>query len=147
MKPRKSRKTLDDKSYKEIEKELDKIFSEYIRIRDADSNGYVWCVTCGTAHYWSDGHQVNCGHFIPRGRKATRFDERNCHSQCVRCNLYKGGEWDIYEQRMIEMYGKEAVEELKLKARIGGGYNSFELRQKIIEYREKVKQLKIQKGL
>jgi hypothetical protein len=48
---------------------------------------------------------------------------------------------------MIELYGKEAVEELKLKSRIGGGYDSYQLKEKIIEYREKVKQLKIEKGL
>jgi hypothetical protein len=136
-----------EKSYRQLEKQLDKVFSEYIRLRDADSQGYVWCVTCGKPHYWSDGHQVNCGHFLPRGRKATRFDEKNCHGQCVQRNMYKSGEWDIYEQRMIELYGKEAVEELKLKSRIGGGYDSYQLKEKITEYREKVKQLKIEKGL
>jgi len=143
----KTRKTLETKSYKELEKDLDRIFSEYIRLRDADQNGYVSCITCGSIHYWSDGHQINNGHFLPRGRKATRFDETNCHSQCVRCNMYKSGEWDIYEQRLIELYGKEAVEELKLKSRIGGGYDSYQLKEKILEYREKIKQLKIEKGL
>jgi hypothetical protein len=97
MNPQKLLKNKAAKSYRQLEKQLDKVFSEYIRLRDADSQGYVWCVTCGKPHYWSDGHQVNCGHFIPRGRKATRFDERNCHGQCVQCNMYKSGEWDIYE--------------------------------------------------
>jgi hypothetical protein len=147
LKKPKTRKTLDTKTYKELEKDLDRIFSEYIRLRDADQNGYVSCITCGSIHYWFDGHQINNGHFLPRGRKATRFDEMNCHSQCVRCNMYKSGEWDIYEQRLIELYGKEAVEELKLKSRIGGGYDGCQLKEKIIEYREKVKQLKIEKGL
>jgi len=147
IKKPKTRKTLCTMNYKELEKALDKVFSEYIRLRDADSNGYVWCITCGRTHYWSDGHQINCGHFIPRGRKATRFDERNCHGQCVKCNMYKSGEWDIYEQRMIELYGKEVVEEIKQKSRIGGGYNSYQLREKIIEYREKIKQLRKEKNL
>jgi len=147
MKKPKVRKTLDKKTYKELEKDLDRIFSEYIRLRDADQNGYVSCITCWIIHYWSDGHQINNGHFLPRGRKATRFDERNCHSQRVRCNMYKSGEWDIYEQRLIELYGKEVVEELKLKSRTGTGYNGSELKEKILEYREKVKQIKIEKGL
>jgi len=145
-KPR-TRKSLDTMNSKELEKTLDKVFSEYIRLRDADSNGFVWCVTCGSAHYWSDGHQINCGHYIPRSRKATRFDERNCHGQCVKCNMYKSGEWDIYEQRMIDMYGKDVVDELKQKARIGGSFDGYQMRQMIIEYREKVKKLKNEKGL
>jgi len=63
------------------------------------------------------------------------------------CNRYKSGEWDIYEQRMIELYGKDAVEELKQKARLGGGPDSFQMRQMIVEYRKKVKQLRKEKGL
>ena len=35
------------KSRKKLEKELDGIFSEYIRLRDADDNGWVRCITCG----------------------------------------------------------------------------------------------------
>jgi len=132
---------------RDLEKKLDRVFSEYIRLRDADDNGYVWCITCGRPHYWSDGHQINCGHFIPRGRKATRYDERNCHGQCVMCNKYKSGEWDVYEQRMIELYGKETVGELKLKSKIGGSYDAYSLQLLIDEYRQKVKQLKKEKGL
>jgi len=144
QKQRKSTKTLTSR---ELEKKLDKIFSIYIRLRDADSNGYCWCITCGRTHYWSDGHQVNCGHFIPRGRKAVRFDERNCHAQCVHCNKWLNGAWDIYEQRMIEMYGKEEVEKLKEKSRIGGSYSGYQLAEMITEYNEKVKALKLEKGL
>jgi ribosomal protein L29 len=147
MKKPKKRKTLNTKNYKELEKELDKIFSEYIRLRDADAQGFVFCITCGKPHYWSDGHRINCGHFLPRGRKATRFDERNCHGQCVMCNKWKSCEWDVYKQRMIELYGKEVVEELKQKSMTGISYNNNELKEKILEYREKVKQLKIEKGL
>jgi len=99
---------------------------------------YVWCITCGSPHYWSEGHQINCGHFLPRGRKATRYDERNCHGQCVHCNKYKSGEWDVYEQRMIELYGKEAVDELKQKSRIGGSYDAYGLQLLLEEYKEKV---------
>ena len=29
---------------------LDKVFSEYIRLRDADENGYVRCYCCGNPY-------------------------------------------------------------------------------------------------
>ena len=39
-------------------KKLDKIFSEYIRKRDADENGYVKCCTCPTVEHWKE---MDCG--------------------------------------------------------------------------------------
>jgi hypothetical protein len=129
---------------KELEKKLDRIFSEYIRLRTVDDRGYCQCITCGKFYHWKD---VHCGHFIPRGRKATRFDEMNCHPQCVHCNYHKHGQPDIYRLRLIEMYGKSKVEKLEQLAQMGGSYDSFWLQEKINYYKEKVKQLKKDKGL
>ena len=136
-------KTLEEKSFRELEKILDKVFSEFIRLRDADDQGYVSCITCGAIHYWKD---VDCGHFISRARQATRYDPMNCKPQCKKCNRFRAGEHDIYEERLIEMYGEESVKELKQKARLGGGYDAYLLQQMIIEYREKVKRLKSEKN-
>jgi transposase len=52
---------------------LDKIFSEYIRLRDATlGDGYGTCISCGKIIYWKDNH---CGHFINRKHMALRFNE------------------------------------------------------------------------
>ena len=56
------RKTLEEKSFRELEKILDKVFSGFIRLRDADDRGYVSCITCGSIHFWKD---IDCGHYIP----------------------------------------------------------------------------------
>ena len=136
--PRK-RKSISEKGFRELEKILDRVFSEFIRLRDADDQGYVSCVTCGAIHFWKD---IDCGHFIPRARQATRYDPMNSHGQCKKCNRFRGGEHDLYEERLIEMYGEESVKELKQKARLGGSYDTYLLQQMIIEYREKVKVLK-----
>ena len=143
----KKRKSISEKGFKELVQILDKVFSEYIRLRDSNDNGWVRCITCGKVHFWSDGHQINCGHFIPRGNYATRYDEKNNHGQCVHCNRWKNGEWLIYEQKLIEMYGLNEVENLKQKARIGGRPDNEMMRQMISEYKEKVKMIKIDKGL
>jgi hypothetical protein len=129
---------------RDIEKKLDRVFSEYIRLSAADDNGIVQCVTCGNFHHW---REVHCGHFIPRGRKATRFNEMNTHVQCVRCNYVKHGEHDIYRLYLVNKYGKEEVEKLEHLAMIGGSDDVYSLQMKLDEYRQKVKQLKKVKGL
>lgn len=41
---------------------LDRIFSEYIRRRDADKDGFVRCISCGRRIRWED---ADCGHLVP----------------------------------------------------------------------------------
>jgi len=137
-------KTIGEKTKKELIKVLDRIFSEYIRLEAADDNGFVSCITCGSIHHWKD---IDCGHFIPRAREAVRYDSMNCKPQCKRCNRFRGGEHDIFRQELIENYGKETIEQMEYKAKIGGAYDAYQLREMIIEYRAKVKQLKKEKGL
>ena len=129
---------------RDLEKKLDRVFSEYIRLSAADDNGYVKCVTCGSYHHWKE---VHCGHFIPRARKAIRYDEMNCHPQCVRCNTFRHGEPDIYRQKLVQMYGTLAVEGLENLARMGGSYDAYSLQILLDSYKEKVKQLKKDKGI
>ena len=137
-------KTIVEKSVRELVEVLDRVFSEYIRLKDADDQGYCTCVTCGKAYHWKE---IHCGHFIGRANKAVRFEELNTAPQCVRCNSFRGGEHHIYRMYLINKHGKEIIEELEHKAMLGGSYDRFWLQQKIIEYRRKVRQLKQEKGL
>ena len=138
------KKATGAKGFRDLEKILDRLFSEFIRLRDADAQGYVQCITCGAIYFWKD---IDCGHYISRARQATRYDPMNSHCQCKKCNRFRGGEHDIYEERLVEKYGEESVKELKQKAKLGGNYDTYLLQQMINEYREKVKQLKLVKRL
>jgi hypothetical protein len=138
------RKTIKQKGFKELVKILDSVFSEYIRLSNVDDNGYCRCITCGKIHHYKDIHN---GHFISRSVFATRFDEMNCHPQCCYCNSYRSGEWLVYEDKLIEIYGKEKVEELKLKARMGGRPTNDQLVGMIEGYRTQIRELKKEKGL
>ena len=140
----KQRKTIETMTKKELVKVLDKVFSEYIRLDEATDYGYVNCFTCGAGHRWKD---IDCGHFIPRAREATRYDPMNCKPQCKRCNRFRSGEHDIFRHGLIEVHGKEAIEQMEQKARLGGSYDAYQLREMIIEYREKVKRLRKEKCL
>jgi len=138
------RKTLETMSYRELEKALDRAYSEYIRLNSSDKMGCCVCITCGSVHFWTD---IDCGHFITRAKKPTRFDEMNTHTQCKKCNRFRSGEPIIYRRRLIQLYGEKDVAAMEEKAYRGGSYCSYQLRQMIIEYREKVKILKLEKGL
>ena len=66
---------------KQLIKELDDMFSKYIRI-SASIDGVARCVTCGIRDSWK---MMDNGHYIVRGKIGTRFDERNCNVQCKKC--------------------------------------------------------------
>lgn len=61
--------------YGKLLKQADTVFSKWIRNRD----GWV-CICCGSTE------RIQCGHFVPRGRKSVRFSEVNCNAQCADCN-------------------------------------------------------------
>lgn len=90
-------------------KEADKWFSEWIRLRDSDSNGRVKCVTCSHTAHW---RQMQCGHFVTRGHQATRYDEKNASGQCRGCN-YNGGQILKHAAALNVRYGYRVHEELQ----------------------------------
>ena len=63
-------------SRSKIVKKLDAIFSQYIRLKDADHKGDVTCFTCGKVSHYKKG--IQNGHFQSRRFMSTRYDEKNC---------------------------------------------------------------------
>jgi hypothetical protein len=104
---KKKRKKLP--TFSSLEAKLDRVFSVYIRTRDADEGGTVSCCTCGKLMHWKDSQ---CGHWIKRQHRATRWDERNCAAQCPSDNLYKSGAMDEMAGYIVRRYGVEAMEDL-----------------------------------
>src|ERR1700744_2840893 len=52
-----------DESLSAVIEDLDAVFSQFVRLRDSDENGYITCYCCGARFYWTD---CDCMHFIPR---------------------------------------------------------------------------------
>ena len=48
-----------------------------VRLKAADDDGMVSCVTCGVSRKWND--EMQGGHFFERGRTATKLLIENCH--------------------------------------------------------------------
>lgn len=87
------------------------ICHQYIRLRDKGKP----CVSCGGE--WTEDHQA--GHwFKAELYSSIRYDERNIHNQCKKCNLFLNGNVERYTERVhlrIGNTGKAAVEKAAAK--------------------------------
>ena len=117
-----------------------KSFNEYKRLKEADDNGYVKCVTCGHIGSYKKLHS---GHF----QHGLHFIEENQHIQCPGCNTFGGGKRDLYTLFMIDKYGREKVDELIQLKNKGRRYSQSELKELRTYYRKKVRELRKEKGL
>ena len=106
-------------------KKLDKVFSQYIRLKDADHAGYVSCFTCGVTKNW---REVDAGHFQSRGKYATR---------CKRCNGFRGGE----QYQFALNLGTDLADELVLLSNQPARLTNEWLLEKIKHYQQEVKKL------
>jgi 5-methylcytosine-specific restriction endonuclease McrA len=121
---------------------LDDAFSEYIRLRDADSDGIVTCITCEDRHHWTG---VDCGHFVPRANMATRWDLKNCNSQCRLCNSTQDGAAELHAVAIDRMYGEGTAEKLEKMGKQERHFSEHELQGMLDELRKEIKALKAEK--
>lgn len=121
------------KTRSQLVKELDKVFSEYVRRKDADLNGNVSCFTCGKVSHWKD---MQCGHFQSRKHYATRWDEQNCQIQCSGCNIFRSGEQFKFGKSLDITYGDGTAESLERMARFTVKFSNVELAEKIEYYKQ-----------
>jgi len=99
------------KTLKYWKNKIDKPFHEYIRRRDADNNtGYCKCISCGKKVHFTE---TDAGHFIGRQHLITRYDERNVHAQCRKCNRFEYGRQYEYSIAL----GSDLADELLQKSR------------------------------
>lgn len=92
------------------------VFSKYIRLRYADKNGMVECYTCGTKKHWT---QMQAGHGLSGRGNSILFDEEIVRPQCKSCNIFKGGNYDIFHLKLMEEYGTDFLEKkLKQKKKV-----------------------------
>ena len=118
-----------------IKKELDKVFSQYIRQKYADHRGYVECVTC---HVKKPLKEMQCGHYVGRANMSLRYDERNCHPQCVRCNIMMKGNYPAYTEFLLLKLGQVGLMNLIKEGRMTRKWTMKEMQELISFYKEKI---------
>lgn len=125
------------KSVSSLKRKADQIVSQYIRLRDADSNGYLDCITCGKTLYWKEAH---AGHFVSRRVNTLRYEELNISGQCPKCNTYGAGEQYAYAKALDLKFGKGTADSLHKRRFETHKFTIGELETLIEEYKEKVKE-------
>jgi len=118
---------------------LDKVFSEYIRRRDAGGSEYVRCVTCNTVKHWKE---MDSGHFVNRNHLSTRWDIRNSNTQCPQCNRFKSGKQHRHGLAIDRKYGKGTADQLQAISRVYAGIDEWWLSYNIAFFRKKIKEIK-----
>jgi hypothetical protein len=83
--------------------------------------------------------QADAGHFINRRWMATRWREDNVHAQCRSCNRFDEGAGAGYTLFMIDKYGREHVEYLRLIKNETMKFSDFEVDLMLKEYKAKNK--------
>jgi len=101
----------------QIKKKLWHIFSQYIRIRDANKQGYVECVCSGKKMYWKGKRGVsgqnNAGHFIAKKFcPPLYYEESNVHCQWSYINNVAEGLQYIHGLYIIKRYGQKEMDRL-----------------------------------
>lgn len=139
VKVRKKRKLPQEKDLKQIIKDLDTVFSKFIRLRKADSNGIVRCFTSGVFMHWKESQ---AGHFISRRHLPTRWDEINVQVQSVAENIFNQGNAPVFAERIEEVYGKSALEILLRKKSNKWKPSKAELILLISIYTKKIEHIK-----
>ena len=132
------------KSISKLKKELDKWFSLYIRLRDADDLGFVKCYTSGRYYHYKS---IHAGHFMSRKCLSTRYCELNVQPQSIADNLYGQGEQYTFGLNLDAQYGEGTAESLQVKSRQIQKFSRADYEEKISYYKEAVKNLKKEKGI
>lgn len=117
------------KTLKTAKAKADKYFSQFIRQRDKGKP----CITCGT---YSDN--MDAGHFMSRRFEATRYDEKNCHSQCLKCNRFEYGNQYEHGMSIDRLYGEGTAHELHLKSKMFCKRSKYDYEQIAEYYRNKI---------
>ena len=118
----------------QIRKKLDEVFSQYVRMLYADHTGVVACYTCGAPYHWK---KIHAGHFASRVRMSTRWDEMNVKPQCVRCNIFKGGESYLFAKVLDAEYGEGTADEVYRRSEELRKFSTPELEELLAEYTKK----------
>lgn len=123
---------------------LDRIFSQFIRLRDSNSDGYCSCISCNSIHFWKTIHN---GHYVNRKHMSTRYNEKNCNAQCIKCNTFDEGNVIGYTKGLIKKYGESVIDELDMLKHSISKINNYEFEILIDHYKKEVDRLLKEKGL
>lgn len=128
-----------------LKNKLDRVFSQYIRLRDMLPNTTIFrCISCGSIY---PIREADCGHYINRSHMSTRFSEINCNAQCKHCNRFDEGNMSGYRHGLVMKYGEQRVLLLESSKNDIRKYSEFEYEALIEHYKNEIKKILEERGL
>jgi hypothetical protein len=122
-----------------------KLLQKHVRLKAAvaaDKNGFIECVSCNKWFHWKD---MQGGHWIERGKQATKIMEENIHPQCKGCNQYgmrhRTHVREGYSKFMRDMYGDSFCDQMLVDSKKPIKYFRPDLEDMVKELRRKNREL------
>jgi len=89
---------------------------------------------------------MDAGHYVSRNHNTVRYDPRNVHPQCKKCNRFREGNKSGYTLFLHSKYGMETIEELNQAQYQVKRFKVDELQEMIKEWREELRKLRKEQG-
>ena len=125
--------------------ELAKLIQKLCRMKAAvheNKEGFIQCVSCNKWYHWKD---MQGGHWIERGKLATKFMVENIHPQCVGCNQYgmkfRTETRERYSKYMREMYGDDFCDQMLIDSKKPVKFARSDVEEWIREAKAQIKEL------
>ena len=122
-----------------------KLLQKHVRLKAAvaaNKDGFIECVSCNKWFHWKD---MQGGHWIERGKQATKIMEENIHPQCKGCNQYgmrhRTHVREGYSKFMRDMYGDDFCDQMLVDSRKPIKYFRPDLEDMVKELRRKNREL------
>jgi len=140
MQSKRGPRALHKKTIPNLQATLWPIFALYIKKNHAVDGVHCKCFTCDKPLVIGS-NDCQAGHFMPRTKSPTKYDEFNVYPQCMKCNYDGEGETVEFQRRLIDQIGKDAVDELIEKSKQPWKWDRTYLIEKIEYYKESLKML------
>jgi hypothetical protein len=106
------------------------LYSKWIRKKYSDTVGMCSCYTCGTI---APAKDMQSGHGIAGRGNVVLFCDEIVRVQCPACNLWKGGNYQVFVPKLIKEIGMERYEEIERASHLPHKFPKGYLEGKIIE--------------
>ena len=131
----KAKAKLDLMTLSDYLKLTQQIFNKYIRLRDK----HELCISCQ-----KPPKKQNAGHYFSSGGHSNvRFNEDNVHLQCEHCNTFLSGNLLNYQIEIEKRIGAEKLIELQAKAHVVKKWSIDELKEIMVIYKKKIKEIEL----
>ncbi len=132
------------KSIAALRNDVAELVQRLVRLKEADEHGFCQCWTCSARKHWK---QMQGGHYIERGKSATKMLEENIHPQCQQCNQWGMKKTSVvleYRNKMIDFYGADFVVWLEQESKRVVKHERGELMALIETYKTQIQALEEQ---